>query len=831
MASKGGRGPRRRQSMKLFSCIAPWRRRKKERKDEVSDEPLPPPPEDIKPPDDEPLPEPNAVVTSNSTKAEELYEEEEIRLRRGGTGLGFSIAGGTDNPHIDDDTGIYITKIIPGGAAHQDGRLRIGDSILQVNDVSTVDVEHSVAVEALKLAGDEVFLKVKRQQIQLSSVQQVEITLHKGATGLGFTIAGGRDNQHIPEDNGIYVTRIIAGGAAQQDGRLQVGDRILQVDGNDLSDTTHEEAVTVLKSTGQTVNLLISRGVLMDDTLASTPSPTFGVKTSEDNEVTTTPVVVSQEEAPIQDVMPINPPLLDQSKDEPEGEQFTREQRTVVLIRGPSGLGFNIVGGEDGEGIFISFILAGAPADLSGNLRRGDQIVSVNNTDLHTATHEQAAQALKSAGREVTLVVQYRPEEYNRFEQKIHDLRERMLNTTGGGSLKTSAKRTLYVRALFDYDKAKDSALPSQGLSFNYGDILHVTNASDEEWWQAVKLNSEGNEEERGVIPSKKRVERRERARQKTVKFKAAAAGNEDKVTRLRRRISGPDFACNVFGACYSMALFKQQLNLDCIQVVYFSAQNGTSFSAKHGKRSFNFAKHFPFKNKKEMEGEGADADATSNASDSETAGRPEDIILTYESVAQQELKYTRPVIILGPLKDRLNDELIQEFPDKFGSCVPHTTRPRREYEADGRDYHFVESREQMEKDIQNHLFIEAGQYNDNLYGTSVNSVREVAEKEKHCILDVSGYAIKRLQVAQLYPVAIFIKPLSPEWMMEINKRLTTDQGQKQYERALKLEHEFGEFFTAIISGETYEEVYSSVKKVIRQQSGPIVWIPTRDKL
>ncbi len=57
---------------------------------------------------------------------------------------------------------------------------------------------------------------------------------------------------------------------------------------------------------------------------------------------------------------------------------FCRGQRTTVLIRGPSGLGFNIVGGEDGEGIFISFILAGAPADLSGDLRRGDQIVSVS---------------------------------------------------------------------------------------------------------------------------------------------------------------------------------------------------------------------------------------------------------------------------------------------------------------------------------------------------------------------------------------------------------------------------------------------------------------------
>lgn len=57
------------------------------------------------------------------------------------------------------------------------------------------------------------------------------------------------------------------------------------------------------------------------------------------------------------------------------------------------------------------------------------------------------------------------------------------------------------------------------------------------------------------------------------------------------------------------------------------------------------------------------------------------------------------------------------------------TTRPKRDYEVDGRDYHFVASREQMERDIQNHLFIEAGQYNDNLYGTSVASVREVAEK------------------------------------------------------------------------------------------------------
>lgn len=61
-----------------------------------------------------------------------------------------------------------------------------------------------------------------------------------------------------------------------------------------------------------------------------------------------------------------------------------REPRKVVLHRGATGLGFNIVGGEDGEGIFISFILAGGPADLSGELRKGDRLVSVRNNALNS---------------------------------------------------------------------------------------------------------------------------------------------------------------------------------------------------------------------------------------------------------------------------------------------------------------------------------------------------------------------------------------------------------------------------------------------------------------
>lgn len=72
--------------------------------------------------------------------------------------MGFSIAGGTDNPHIGDDTAIYITKLIPGGAAAADGRLHVNDVILHVNEVSVVDVPHASAVEALKRAGNTVKL-------------------------------------------------------------------------------------------------------------------------------------------------------------------------------------------------------------------------------------------------------------------------------------------------------------------------------------------------------------------------------------------------------------------------------------------------------------------------------------------------------------------------------------------------------------------------------------------------------------------------------------------------------------------------------------------------
>ncbi|XP_074527547.1 disks large homolog 2 isoform X21 [Halichoeres trimaculatus] len=777
----------------------------------------------------------DSVPYVNGTEIE--YEFEEITLERGNSGLGFSIAGGTDNPHIGDDPGIFITKIIPGGAAAEDGRLRVNDCILRVNDADVSEVSHSKAVEALKVAGSIVRLYVRRRRPMLETI--IEIKLIKGPKGLGFSIAGGVGNQHIPGDNSIYVTKIIDGGAALKDGRLHVGDRLLMVNNYSLEEVSHEEAVAILKNTSDVVYLKVGKptNVYLSDPYGP-PDITHSFSPGMENHISS-PVNSGTLEYK-SSLPPISPGrysplpkhllgeedinrldgfsfLRNSSLDDGESHRFdsqhfqlrppepvystvnklcdkapsprhyspvecdksllhsaplpnyhlslfpesdtNRDPRKVVLHKGSTGLGFNIVGGEDGEGIFVSFILAGGPADLSGELRRGDQILSVNGIDLRGATHEQAAAALKGAGQVVTIFAQYRPEEYGRFEAKIHDLREQMMNhsmSSGSGSLRTNQKRSLYVRALFDYERSKDSGLPSQGLSFRYGDILHVINASDDEWWQARRVTPHGDSEEMGVIPSKRRVERKERARLKTVKFNAKPGSFDSKGDILGMGDDG-----------YGTKSFRSQ----------------------------------------------------------------DDIIISYEPVMRHEINYARPIIILGPMKDRINDDLISEFPDKFGSCVPHTTRPRRDYEVDGRDYHFVNSREQMERDIQEHKFIEAGQYNDNLYGTSVQSVKYVAERGKHCILDVSGNAIKRLQVAQLYPIAIFIKPKSIDSLMNMNKRLTEDQARKTFDRAMKLEQEFGEFFTALVQGDTLEDIYNYCKQVIEEHSGPYIWIPSKEKL
>ncbi|KAE9414006.1 hypothetical protein Angca_004539, partial [Angiostrongylus cantonensis] len=765
------------------------------------------------------------------------WEIEDVVLEKGTTGLGFSITGGVDQPSDDGDTSIYVTNIIMGGAAAADGRMRKFDKILKVNNTDCVNVPHEVAVNALKTAGNVVRLTLKRRRDDMnlplgtgtlmgsgshlnrsdltSSIGALNVSrgfegtghspnvptyspppppahggsqtrlgqtlphaglssrarmahtidLYKGQRGLGFSIAGGVGNEHLPGDTDIYVTKIIEGGAAYHDGRLGVGDRILAVDDMLLENVTHEYAVNVLKQTGTKVSLLVLKGDTnvnvgtIDDAgsrqfVASTPqypqaTPIRSSSMQDFNRSfdSQTALTYGGPQAPIgSGITPHHIPI-------------TMDPRPVPLYRGNQGLGFNIVGGEDNEPIYISYVLPGGVADLSGNVRKGDVLLEVNGRSLRNATHSQAAEALKNAQNPVTLTLQYRPHDYQQFEAKIERLRNDMIqqNTSGG----TLPRKELYVRTLFDYDHTREVGVPHRSISFQYGDILHIMNTSDDDWWTAKKVLENGEETPEGVIPSKKRIEKRERARRKQVNFNAG-----------------------------SMSLGRNS-----------GGGGGGGMEGRRGSKSqLSFSRKFPFVKSTDRLNEFTD----------------------------QELNYVRPVIILGALKDRINDELVTRNPDRFSSCVPHTSRPPREHEIDGRDYHFV-TKAQMEHDVKNNLFIEAGQFQNNLYGTSIDSVRVVAQQGRHCILDVSGNAIRRLQsVASIYPIAIFIKPSSHHHIMQLDHTMNEEEAMQQFQRCQRLEQTFGDLFTHVIShGQSAEEVLGRVQHVIATEAHPYAWVPS----
>uniref|UniRef100_A0A915EJH4 Uncharacterized protein n=1 Tax=Ditylenchus dipsaci TaxID=166011 RepID=A0A915EJH4_9BILA len=434
----------------------------------------------------------------------------------------------------------------------------------------------------------------------------------------------------------------------------------------------------------------------------------------------------------------------------------------------------------------------------------GDVLLRVNDTNLSNATHNEGALALKACqpNSYVQLLLQYRPLEYQLFEEKVERLRNDLIQKGQGtptsgvviapaNMAPVAPRRELYVRALFDNDPSREG-VPHRSLSFQYGDILHIINNADDEWWMARKVAENGDEGPDGVIPSKKRVEKRERQRRKQVNFNAGSQS------------LGRNASLTGIGA---------------------GGQQGGpgGMEGRRGSRSqLSFSRKFPFVKSTEKLNE---------FTDNELGGSVEEPIFSYETVEPQNINYVRPVIVLGALKDRINDELISRQPDRFSSCVPHTSRPPRDKEVNGRDYYFV-SKAEMERDVKNNLFIEAGQFQNNLYGTSIQAVREVATSGRHCILDVSGNAIRRLQnTANVFPIAIFVKPFNHHQLREWDPELSEDDAIKQFERCQRQEQSFGDLFTRIITGQTPEDVMQRVIQTINEESRQRVWVPTRQPL
>ncbi|KAM4906516.1 protein scribble homolog isoform 1-T2 [Sylvia borin] len=365
-------------------------------------------------------------------------EEEELTLTivRQTGGLGISIAGGKGStPYKGDDEGIFISRVSEEGPAARAG-VRVGDKLLEVNGVSLHCAEHHVAVEALRGSGSSVSMTVLRERMvepenaitvtplrpeddysprerrgglrfpegpePAPATQRFSTCLMRNEKGLGFSIAGGKGSTpYRAGDTGIFISRIAEGGAAHRDGILHVGDRVISINGVDMTEARHDQAVALLTAASPTIVLLVER--------EGTEQPGEG-GTPRGRMHSPPPPPGPGDSPPEESPAPPRSQLCKGLED-----QYPIEEIHLVKAGGP--LGLSIVGGSDHSshpfgihepGVFISKVIPRGLASRSG-LRVGDRILEVNSIDLRHATHQEAVNALLSNAQELTMVVRRDP--------------------------------------------------------------------------------------------------------------------------------------------------------------------------------------------------------------------------------------------------------------------------------------------------------------------------------------------------------------------------------------------------------------------------------------
>uniref|UniRef100_A0A673J761 Protein scribble homolog n=1 Tax=Sinocyclocheilus rhinocerous TaxID=307959 RepID=A0A673J761_9TELE len=370
-------------------------------------------------------------------------------LRQTG-GLGISIAGGKGStPYKGDDEGIFISRVSEEGPAARAG-VKVGDKLLEVNGVDLHGAEHHTAVEALRNSGAAVVMTVLRERmvepenavtttplrpeddyfprerrssglpflldpaspaVSTGPTLQLATCLVRNDKGLGFSIAGGQGSTlYRVGDTGIFISRIAEGGAAHRDNILHVGDRVISINGVDMTEARHDQAVALLTGTSPTITLLVER----DQASAGGASPRTRPHSPPPPEPSDSP---EQEEGDEHLGNHLNCPMED---------EYPIEEVTLIKAGGP--LGLSIVGGSDHAshpfginepGVFISKVIPNGLASESG-LRVGDRILEVNAIDLRHATHQEAVRALLSNRQEIRMLVRRDPSPPGMQEIVIH---------------------------------------------------------------------------------------------------------------------------------------------------------------------------------------------------------------------------------------------------------------------------------------------------------------------------------------------------------------------------------------------------------------------------
>uniref|UniRef100_A0A8C6KPI2 Protein tyrosine phosphatase non-receptor type 13 n=1 Tax=Nothobranchius furzeri TaxID=105023 RepID=A0A8C6KPI2_NOTFU len=366
------------------------------------------------------LPSPERAVTTVNLKKNVKY------------GLGFQVVGAENSGRTD--RGTIISSITPGGPADCDGFLKPGDRLISVNDLNVEGLSHAATVDILQNAPDDVTLVVSQPKERLytgksrsMNVFIVSVFIHENNTeilngsapgvtslpqgelfdiqlskvdgSLGIKVTGGANT--TVRHGGVYVKGIIPKGAAELDGRIQKGDRLMAVNRISLEGATHQQAVDILRETGQKVHLLLERA----------PPPAGGTHAPLTPQVSA--ILVSSDNEQAKGKVPHPEP------NKKTDYSFVTEDNVfeVGLLKNTSGLGFSF-SREDhipdepagSSMVRVKKLFPGQPAAESGRIKVGDVILRVNQTPLKGLSQHEVISALRGTGQEVTLLL-CRPEQ------------------------------------------------------------------------------------------------------------------------------------------------------------------------------------------------------------------------------------------------------------------------------------------------------------------------------------------------------------------------------------------------------------------------------------
>ncbi|KAF7697763.1 MAGUK p55 subfamily member 2a [Silurus meridionalis] len=212
--------------------------------------------------------------------------------------------------------------------------------------------------------------------------------------------------------------------------------------------------------------------------------------------------------------------------------------------------------------------------------------------------------------------------------------------------------------------------------------------------------------------------------------------------------------------------------------------------------------------------------------------------LMIYEEVARVPPFKRKTLVLIGAQgvgRRSLKNKLLVSDPQLFGTTIPYTSRKPKAGERESRMYAFT-SRSKMDADIKAGRYLEQGEYDGNLYGTKIDSIHEVAEAGRLCILDVHPQALKILRTSEFLPYVVFIDAPEFEVLRSMNragielgvvsKELTDGELNRILDESWRLKRAYGHYFDLTIVNDSLDEACSTLKDALKKLSGVPQWVP-----